>query len=173
MSIEMMLGMACGAVVGLVLVIILLKFASKNGKVKPEYDERQEIARGKGFKYAFFTLLTYEMIEGVLTLFMERSFADPLTSATIGIIISVAVYVIYCTWKDAYITLNENRNRLLWVFGVLALLNVGIGMGNLMHGEAISEGMLTFRSINFLAGFLCAVVFMAVIVKGCVEKNEE
>ena len=53
MNVEMALGMVTGLVLGLILFIIILKVTKKDGKIKCQYDERQELARGKGFKYGY------------------------------------------------------------------------------------------------------------------------
>ena len=53
-------GLAVGIIVAIVILGIIWKF-SKN-KMKGKFDERQELVRGRGYKYACFTLL------GLLTL---------------------------------------------------------------------------------------------------------
>ena len=49
-------GMVFGLMIGLVIAVILLKFANKDHRFKTQYDERQESIKGRGYKYSFYTL---------------------------------------------------------------------------------------------------------------------
>ena len=49
MNAKVSVGMAIGLMVGLVISVILLKVANKDHKVKSQYDERQEMIKGKGW----------------------------------------------------------------------------------------------------------------------------
>ena len=55
-------GFIVGLIVGLILVVILFKYANTDKKVKTEYDERQEKVRGKAYMYAFYTALIVEAL---------------------------------------------------------------------------------------------------------------
>ena len=62
----------------MVLLVNVLK-NDKNGtngtNGSSQYDERQLLIQGKAYKYAFFTLLTYFLAIGILTVVLERDFA--------------------------------------------------------------------------------------------------
>lgn len=69
------IGLVLVFAVSALLVLLLLKTTKNDGSIKCKYDERQELVRGRGFKYALFT---------------------------IGAIIGMMVYVIYAIWNEAY-----------------------------------------------------------------------
>lgn len=172
MSIEYIIGVALGIFIGLIFVAIFLKITKKDGKMKCKYDERQMLARGKGFKYGFFTLMLYDFIYGVLDIAIEKPFVDSLVAMTIGVVLSIAVYVVYCIWKDAYISLNENPGRVLFSFAMIAIANFLIGIGSLIHGDAIEDGVLNYRIVNLICAILFVVIFIAFLIKRMVSKAE-
>ncbi len=53
MNAKVSAGMAMGLMVGLVIAVILLKVANKDHKLKTQYDERQELVKGKAINIAF------------------------------------------------------------------------------------------------------------------------
>ena len=55
-------GFVIGLIVGIILVMVLIKMANKDRRIKTEYDERQEKIRGKAYKYAFYTMIYYQVI---------------------------------------------------------------------------------------------------------------
>ena len=58
MNIAYIIGVIVGVAVGLVLTFLLIRYSRTDKKIKPKYDERQELIRGRGFKYAFYTRLS-------------------------------------------------------------------------------------------------------------------
>ena len=65
-SIGKLVGSLVGFVIGIVLVLIVSKFANKNRKVKTEYDERQKVLRGEGYKYGFYAMAIYAALNTIL-----------------------------------------------------------------------------------------------------------
>ncbi len=55
-------GVVIGLIVGIICVVLLLAVTKTDENVKYKYDERQELVRGRGFKYGFFILLIYNAI---------------------------------------------------------------------------------------------------------------
>ncbi len=167
----MRIGMAfliyVGIFVGLLLVVIVLRAARKDGSIniKRKYDERQDVLRGKGFKYAFFTLYVYNLAYGLLTLLMEKPFVDGMTAMMIGVVLATLVYVEYCIWKDAYVALNENRRSLLVTFAVVALSTGVGGVSQLKSGEMILDGVLNFRSLSLVTTVMIGIIFVTLLFK--------
>ena len=50
--------------IGIILIIIMatLKLSNTDGSSKTKYDERQQVARGKGYTYAFYTAAVFAII---------------------------------------------------------------------------------------------------------------
>lgn len=162
---ERMIGIAAGVLAGILLTCILLKLTKNNGRMKCEYDERQELVRGRGYKYGFFTQLFYMALYAVLTLSEAPLPVDNYTIMLIGLILSVTVHVIYCTWNEAYISLNENPKKVIAAFMLLGLINIAVGVLNLLRGKMIENGILTYRASNLLVGSMCFLICLFVVLK--------
>lgn len=176
MNVEMALGTVTGLVLGLILFVIILKVTKKDGKIKCQYDERQELARGKGFKYGFFTIVICNTCMGFYSTSVEQSIFHPFISYIISIFVGVTVFVVYCIWKDAYISLNENRQKVLISFGLIAVANFVIWISN---GEGIDsfftkEGIwFSLSSTNLFCAIIFVIIFITVLLKDILDKREE
>lgn len=158
MSAEMKAGVICGALVGIVLVCFILKWIRGDGSSKCKFDERQERVRGTGFKYAFFTLLIYDGVYALTGMLLEKMPFDNTTGMFIGICTSVFVYAAYCIWHDGYLALNEKPVRVMVAFTLIGIFNLFIGIRNMIAGEMLVDGQMTFHSTNLL----CALLFIAI-----------
>ena len=171
MSIYVKVGILVGMLIGIIIVTFFMKFTKKDGDMKCKYDERQANVRGKGYKLSFFTLFIYNAIYGLLGIMIEKRYVDSLAAMMIGICLAVAVYVVYCIWNDAYFSLNENPRRVIIGFGLIALLNLLLGVMNLYDGMVITDGMLNYRSVNLICGVLFIIIFITLILKANNNKH--
>ena len=138
-----------------------------------EYDERQELTRGTGFKYAYMTGIVYN---GVLCLVTMTGIPLPIEQSVlilIGILLSVLVYVVYCIHHDAYVSLNENANRLMIVFVILGGFNTMIGVMHLLHGTMFENGVFTFHGVNLLCGIFLLLVAVVLFAHTKLQNREE
>ena len=145
-SLAWVIGALCG--IGVVLVILLVQ--KLTGQTKNKFDERQVAARGVAFKWGFFTMMIYEAAYSLLLAAGIR-FADEFTGPILGIFAGVAVFGSVAAAKDAYTALDENpRSRWLWpLLGVLWLF---IGIMKVLGGEAVRDGALTKDSLQLFLG---------------------
>lgn len=172
MNTAYLLGIVCGVAVGLIFLAIVLKFSKTDGGIRSKFDERQKIVRATGFKFAFFTLVIYDMAYGFLNSAMDRRFMDDLSGMFIGCCLSVVVYAAYAVWNEGYFSINENPKRILIVFGIVAVFNMAFGIRNLVQGRLIKDGMLTSECLNLICGITFIVLFAIMFIKWQVSKRE-
>ena len=176
-SFAYMLGFMIGAgivfVVSFVAIFILMKATKKDGSIKCKYDERQELVRGRGFKYAFFPFLIYNLLIPLLTICDVKLPADSTALFMIGAIIGLLVYVIYAIWNEAYFSLNENPKKVMIAFAFIGMFNLGLGIIRLFDGTFLTDGKLTFNSINFLLGISFVIIFITLAAKQICNRIEE
>lgn len=168
-----LVGMLVGVAVGLIVVALCFKYVRIRKGSSFEYDERQQLARGNGFKYAYVTGIVYN---GVLCLLTMTGIPFPIEQSVlllVGILLSVLVYVIYCIQHDAYVSLNENANRLMIVFTVIGVINTFIGVMHLIHGTMFKDGVFTFHGINLLCGIFMLVVTVVLFAHTKLQSREE
>ena len=179
MSIYYLLGVICGVALGLVLVAVLVWLTRKlGGKIdlnikKGAYDERQLLARGVAYKYAFFTL----MIGMVIIALMEEIAGIKLFMSMAGVwvvvCISLAVFATICIVKDAYMSLYENAKGVVIMFSAIGLLNIAIGIGNIVDGMPLIEnGVLSVRCANLIVGLLF-VYILPVFIGRVIYNNKQ
>lgn len=167
-------GVTCGLVVGIILVIIIMKTTTKDHSTKCKYDERQQLVRGKGFKYAFFTMMIYNFFFGLCFEFIfEKQIMDTGASMVLGATIGMMVYAIYCIWNEGYISMNENPKKVMAALAIVGAANLCIGIAELSGGQLIENGMLTIRSINLLIGMEVLIIVAVQLVKFALDKKEE
>ena len=145
-----------GALGGIGLVLLILLIQKMTGQTKNKFDERQIAARGEAYKWGFFSLMIYEALYTMLLVLGIR-FADEPTGPILGIFIGIAVFGAVAAAKDAYTALDETpRSRFLWpILGVLWLV---IGIMKVLGGEAVKDGVLTIDSMQLFLGAAFLVI---------------
>lgn len=171
-SMDWLLGVAIGVVLGLILVTVILKVTKSDGKVRCEYDERQLLARGRGWLLGFVTLCICNVLyAGTAELGIGLP-AAPSLVILIMILASMMVSIVYFIWHDAYFGLNEKRGRVMIAFIVIALFNLAIGLISVFNGSAFRDGRLTLESINLFCAGLFVVVILALLLKRAVGEDD-
>ena len=167
-----------GFVVGLLLVAVLcFLFGRKfytDGSRKPRYDERQELVRGRGYKYAFFTLLVYQLLYAVLKTAFGWTVLDEMTEMFIGLYLSIGVYACYAIRHDAYFALNEKRWNYILLFAAIAVINAVVTVVNILRGEFVVDGAISYTSsMSLLLAALFLAVLAALLVREIVSRRED
>lgn len=164
-SIEYFLGLVAGIVAGLALVVCLTWIIKKmGGKVgcgcqKGSYDERQMLARGQAYKTAFFTLMFYLIIISLISELFEMTLFMSFMGIWIGICFSIMVFAIICIIKDAYMSLYENAKGIIILFSVVALLNIIIGVRNIIEKcPMIEDGAISVDCMNLVVGAMFCII---------------
>ena len=169
-----LVGILAGVLVGLIAVAVCFEYVKIRKKGSNfEYDERQQLARGNGFKYAYVTGIVYNGVLCLLTMADITLPAELSVLIMIGILLTVLVYAIYCIQHDAYVSLNENANRLMIVFIALGGFNTFIGVMHVIHGTMFEDGIFTFHGINLLCGIFLLVVAVVLFVHTKLQSREE
>ncbi len=162
-----------GLAIGLLVVAILLAITKKGDETKNQFDERQELVRGRGFKYGFFTIMIVNAVMLFMNVLEIPLFSQLEVAMTASIVVGVSVFASYCIWNDGYFALNENRKSLMIMFGIIGGMNIIISIANLTAGVIIQNGALTFRSTNIFCAILFIVIFVVLLIKHIKDGKEE
>lgn len=160
-------GVAFGICIGLIIAVVLVIIANNNRKIKTQYDERQSKVRGDAYRYAFYTVLIYEVIIMVVEI---GGFSMPIEEYAVhfaGIILGILVLSGYCIWKDAYWGLNNNRRRYGIILVFAGLLNA-IPVASLMWNRDES-----FPWVNLMVCLMLLIVGTELLLKQLMEKRAE
>ncbi len=141
--------------------------------MKQNYDERQELNRGRGAKYGLYTMFFLDM---VLFLMETAGIRLPM-SAGLALVISTliggSVFAVYCVWKEAYYALNQKANAFTGILFVIGIINLVIGIKAFVDGVAIQDNQLTLRSMNLFCAVTIIVICGALILKKVFKDREE
>lgn len=141
------------------------------------YDERQEIVHGRGYRYAFWTLMFYDILYFIMDSCLEKKLIDGSAAIFLGVCIAITVYVSYCIWNESYFGLNNSGTRVqiyyLIMFGVIGALNLYVGIRNIIAGTWMEDGRLTFESANLFCGIMLLVIVTEILMKQMRDRKEE
>ncbi len=173
MNIATLVGAFVGVFVGIVIVALLLKFTKTDKSNKCKYDERQQLVRGKGYQWGFFSMMAISVLSIVLEMGEMALPVEDSVVHFVSIIVGVGVYAGYCIMKDSYFALNENKKTVLIIFGVVGIINLSNGIVRIMDGSMMENGVVNYNCINFLCGILFVAIFILLLIKGMLDKRED
>lgn len=159
-------GLVIGIIAAIALFGIIWKF-NKN-KLKGQYDERQELVRGRGYKYACFTLLCLVTL-GLLLESFHAFETLPLTRELflfLVILAGVMVYALYCIKNDSYFGVGMDTRTYRAVMWIVIVCNAVSAFSGLSNGGAMIDGKLTFgpwAALVFVIAF--AIIMIALKIR--------
>lgn len=170
------IGFAIGALLGVLLgvgvLLGILIITTKNHTVKRDYDERQELVRGKGYKYGFLTMLIANMTLGYISLFFQKPIMDTCFSMVLSMALGGLVNIHYCIWKEGYFSLNEKPKVFITIMAILAVWQYASFAGYLKSGVVV-DGMITYRCTNLVMGVLLTFTLVDLLAKSISQKRED
>ena len=163
-----------GFIVGIMIVAVICAVAAraarKKGLGNGKYDERQQVVRGRAFTWAYITLLAYLGIWMVLRT-MELPFFMQSLSVLLGVLLSIAVFVGCCIFRDAYFKASESPRAWIGVISAVGLLNLGIGLVRLFREATLEERL--YENANLFVGALLVFTLVCVVIKRAIDRRSE
>ena len=113
-------------IMALIFLLLVIKFGGK----KANYDERQELIRGKGFKYGFLAMI---IVDAFLAVVVRKIQLEQQLLVLTPLFIGLWVFSIYVLWNSAYFAINQKRSKWLsWLFLLVGVLDGAQSITNLM-----------------------------------------
>lgn len=175
-SLSYVLGVIAGILLVFLVYGILRVVTKRRGKcANAQFDERQVVARGRAYRYAFFTVLFYLLGWGLFELAADIRLWDTYTGCFLGVFLSVTVFAVVAILNDAYFAVNEKPATYLGIFALVTVLNLGIGVWNLATGgePIVEHGILTYHSVNLLVGGMFLIITIVAAVRVWQGKRED
>lgn len=166
------LGLLAGVAFGVLVTLVLLRLINKNRSLKTEYDEMQQMVRGRAYMYGFYTILVFEAIMGIVETIGPIP-AEPLVKHFLGIALGVTVQAVYSIWNDAYIGLNTERGRYGITMVFIGLVNFVMAVFAWKEGRMVINGVLQPSFANFLVFLMFVVIGTAFFLKRSAEREED
>ncbi len=172
-SLGKLIGVIIGFAIGLAIVVVIALICNKNRKMKTEYDERQLILRGRGFKMGFYAMVIWAAFNIALAVTGFEIPMEPEILAFSYIVVGVLTDVLFCIFHDAYWGMNNNKARYLILFALIGGLNLAVAIRAHLHGELVKDGRLGSLGINLFVAFLFVLIGCAVLIQMIREKSEQ
>ena len=153
-------------VFALVVVILLVKVVART-----DYDERQQVERGKAFRLGFFTLL----VSQGLALCADDMGIFPVDGTvlnSVSIFAGILAYVICSIWHEAYFGINEKVRPAMIFFGLIGLLNIVIAVSAIYDGRMLVNGKLSVPAINAMCAIMFFAIFVTIFLKRISSKED-
>ena len=156
-------------IVGIAVVIACLIVAIAKSKNPARHDERQKQVQAKAHKVSYYLLMLLLVAYAIVDSYAK--FCDTMTGVFICICISIAVYASICIFGDAYTAPGQNMKALVVSLILAGGFNLLVGIGNLIDGELVKDGLLTVDSLTLVAGVMCTVIGIVALIRHLVVKN--
>lgn len=173
MNIAKLVGFIAGVAVSLLLIVVFMKRRGyTDGSNKTEYDERQLIARGRGFMLAYYTLLIYLAVIIMIDMLDVTIPCSMTVLVFTGFVISGLVLSFYTIMNDAYWGINNNVSLITRAIIAIGIINFVFGIVDMCKGKMVVEGILQDGFINFEAGVLILAIGIMLLIKKRKDKQE-
>lgn len=153
--------------------LIALAFNNKN-TLRPEYDERQRIARYKSGTVGFVVVIALLVIRSIFDLCDIPIPAQESIITMFIILIGIAVMAIYGIVNDGYYDLNTSIKKYTIFFSVFGSCMLILGIIAGFRGALFNNGVLTMAAVIPLSGAVSLAVGIATVIKGkCSREDDE
>ena len=167
MNLEYAMGLVFGLAVGFGVVALLFK----KKVLDMTFDERQELARGKAYRYGFQAMGVSVILYGILDETVGE-WCDTLTGNLICFCIGLTVFAVTCILNDAYMSLKENPRKVMTLCLLVALMNLASGWANAAHGTVIVDGKLSTGATNLIVGGMSLLLLAVYIINYALRERE-
>lgn len=155
-------------------------YTKKKGSVdeKKQYDERQDMIKGKASKYALVTMAICGCVYFLITCVSGKSFAEDGVSVLIMVFLGMSVASVYSIFNDSFFGLTERagtgRYRQFMITSVIFVVCDGyIGIRMIADHELIREGLLTAKCLYLILAVFYLIILASIGIKKYVDQRAE
>ncbi len=174
MNREYALGLVCGIVVSTIILAVLWKM--NRNSLKGNFDERQMIIRGSGYKLGMFAviiLLAADILADGFGMYENSIMTHSVTSLFI-LVSGVLVYALYCIRYDAYLGMGMNIRRYAIIIGIVILAQIPAMIIDIRQNAFIENGKLAFGPCSrIMMLMLFTIIIIALFIRGNGREAED
>ncbi len=168
----MFLSVSIGLVIGLLLSVVLITvIIRRDNSLKGNYDERQELNRGRAFKGGFYTVLICCGVIWFLGMAKYEFNCDAGFLAGIAASFGLMVYGVIAVALDAYLALNDRPGTTIGCMAAIAIVNYLVFLMYYNMGFVVRDGKLTSGCVNLMIAIALTVILGAVLIKRFTDKG--
>ena len=167
------LGVMFGILIAL-LVATILSIAKRRKTGKPDdYDERQQLIRGKAYQHAFVVTLCVAALYGGLVAITERAYMADGVAALLVTFIGVGAFAAESILRDAFYTAKNRPKTYILLYAACILSQIVGAVDHIREHDLVQDGVLTMNVMPLACVVLFSVILICLIVKAAREPKED
>lgn len=167
------IAVSVGLILGLFLVLVLYLAIHTDGKVMGKYDEKQILARGRSYTYAFYTLVASNMIMMALYAMNAPVPFEPFIAFFIALIPSGFVQGFFAVWNDADEGLNAKKKAVFKSYIWIGIANLVSAIFFIATGMMYVDGKFTIGLVALLCGIMMFFLAAVTCIRNRIRAKEE
>ena len=169
---EYNIGMLVGIAVAIGIFAVIAAIGKKRGR-RGEFDERQELIRGKAYQHAFFAVMLYSALYGLLVVTAERPLMEDGLSALIAMFVGIAVFAVESIARDAFFTAKNRPKSYIILYAAVIFSQLVNAVGNIREGGLVQDGVLTMDVLPIVCAAVFTIILAVIIVKAAQPQKED
>ena len=167
------------SIIVIVLAIMVLLMIHREAQKRKEYaitddyDERQSVIRGKGYRVGFYVFMIEIFVVLMASIFEINLPIVDTALYTLLIFVPIGVFAVYCIMHDAYMSLYEDFRHKVILTAAIMIINVANTARTSLAGSLIENGKMTDVAISPLCALLFGAVLIALVIRHNEIKKEE
>ena len=166
------IGMLVGITVALGIFAVIAAINRKRGK-PGEFDERQELIRGKAYQHAFFAVMIFSALYGLAVVTVERPLMADGVSALIAMFVGIAVFAVESIVRDAFFTAKNRPKSYIILYIAVIFSQIVNAVGNIREGGLVQNGVLTMNVLPVICAAVFTIILLAIILKTVHQPKED
>lgn len=166
------LGVCTGLFFSVLMVSLLSIIVRKKKLCHKHFDERQLKSRGDCFCVSFFFLLFCLFIDGGIRNITNYNWSSYFVGIFTWCALSIGVFAVMAIWKDAYMSVGENKIRFCVFLGIIGIWDLMIGIVSAIRNRFIVDGKVDISFINLFGGFILLVITVNLLIKYKIDKRK-
>ena len=175
MSTSYQWGVLVGILIGIILVAAIFAYnKKKTGTVNGgEFDERQQLLRGKAFQKGFLTMLIVSALYWALILALGRPLMQDGLSAIMLALLGVGVFGFDCILHDAFFTVTNKPKSYIVLMAACTLCQIPSAISNIREGRVMQDGVLSFAVLPIVCAVLFLSILIGIVLKQALPEKED
>lgn len=167
------LGVMFGILIA-VLIVSIFSYVKRRKTGRPDdYDERQQLIRGKAYQHAFIVTLCVAALYGCLVALTERPYMADGVAALLVTFIGVGTFASESILRDAFYT-AKNRPKTYILLYIACILSQIVGaVGHIRANDLVQDGVLTMNILPLACMVLFSVILVCLVVKAVQKPKED
>ena len=169
-------GLLVGLIIGVIIVAVIMMYnkGAYGSATGADFDERQQLLRGKAFGRAFFAMIGFSILYWMATqLILQRPIMEDGLSSMICVFLGVGVFGIDCILHDAYFTVRNKPKTYIILFTAVTICQIPAAVINVSEGTVVENGVLTFSVLPIVCAVLFLCILCAILIKQMADRKEE